>query len=128
MTYRAPRPRSRLHRLHHRSLRRRVSYHPPPDPRLTKAKGIATAWTRIRRLIWSWWPWALLSVYYIDRRNWWAALGIALWSGVCSLSTPAEFPPQYGLDHGLAVDDPEFLNSMAGAAGVPLVRATRWSC
>ena len=96
------------------TVRRRIA-------RLTKAKGIATAWTRIRRLIWSWWPWALLSVYYIDQRNWWAAFGIAMWSAVCSLSTPAEFPPQYGLDHGLTVDDPEFLNTMAGAAGVPFV-------
>ena len=24
-----------------------------------------------------------------------------VWAGVCSLSTPAEFPPQYGLDHDL---------------------------
>ena len=63
----------------------------------------------------------MLSVYYIDHRNWWAAFGIALWSGVCSLSTPAEFPPQYGLDHNLTVGDPEFVNTMAGAAGVPFV-------
>ena len=33
----------------------------------------------------------------------------------------SEFPPQYGLDHGLTVDDPEFLNTMAGAAGVPFL-------
>ena len=118
MTYRAPRPRSRPHLLRQQPLRRRTSYRPPPDPRHTKPKGIATAWTRIRRLLWSWWPWALLSVYYLDRHNWWAAFGIGLWAGVCSLSTPAEFPPQYGLDHGLTVSDPEFLNSMAGAAGV----------
>ena len=45
-----------------------------PDPRLTQPKGIATAWTRVRRLIWSWWPWAILCIYYIDQRNWWAAL------------------------------------------------------
>ncbi len=73
----------------------------------------------MRRLLWSWWPWALLCVYFIDQRNWWAALGVAAWSGVCSLSTPVEFPPQYGLDHGLSVGDPEFLDTMAGAAGVP---------
>lgn len=63
----------------------------------------------------------MLSVYYIDQRNWWAAFGIGLWSGVCSLSTPVEFPPQYGLDHNLTVGDPEFINTMAGAAGVPFV-------
>lgn len=79
---------------------------------------MATAWTHIRRLLWSWWPWALLCVYFIDQRNWWAAFGVGFWSGVCSLSTHVEFPPQYGLDHGLTVGDPEFLNTMAGAAGV----------
>ena len=60
-------------------------------------------------------------MYFIDQRNWWAAFGVAIWSGVCSLSTPVEFPPQYGLDHGLTVGDPEFLNTMAGAAGVPFL-------
>ena len=82
---------------------------------------MSTAWTRVRRLLWSWWPWALLSVYFFDQHNWWAAVGIGLWAGVCSLSTPIEFPPQYGLDHGLTVEDPEFLNTMAGAAGVAFV-------
>lgn len=98
-----------------------MSYRPPADPRHAKAKGIATAWTRIRRLLWSWWPWALLSLYYMERRNWWAAFGIGLWSGVCSLSRPVEFPLQYGLDHHLTVGDPEFINTMSGAAGVPFV-------
>jgi cardiolipin synthase len=82
---------------------------------------VATLWTHIRRLLWSWWPWALLCVYFIDQRNWWAAFGIGMWAGVCSLSTPVEFPPQYGLDHSLTVNDPEFLNTMAGAAGVPFL-------
>lgn len=120
---RNPRPRSRHHPylLHRQPLRPRPSYRPPRDPRLTKPKGVATLWTHVRRLLWSWWPWALLAVYYIDQRNWWAAFGIGLWSGVCSLSTPFEFPPQYGLDHNLTVADPEFINTMAGAAGVPFV-------
>jgi cardiolipin synthase A/B len=107
--------------LRPRQLRRRASYRPPPDPRHTRPKGVATAWTRVRRLLWSWWPWALLCVYFIDQRNWWAALGVGAWAAVCSLSTPAEFPPQYGLDHGLTVADPEFINTMAGAAGVPFI-------
>jgi cardiolipin synthase len=55
----------------------------------------------------------------MDGRNWWAALGAAAWSAVCSLSTPVEFPPQYGLDHDIEVGSDEFLHTMAGAAGVP---------
>ena len=118
MSRRPPKPRSHPYLLRQPPLRRRRSYRPPPDPRYTKPKGRATAWTRIRHLLWSWWPWALLCVYFIDRGNWWAAFGTAVWSGICSLSTPIEYPPQYGLDHGLGVGDPEFLNTMAGAAGV----------
>ena len=88
---------------------------------MTRPKGIATAWTRVRRLIWSWWPWAILCVYFIDQREWWWALGVGIWAGVCSLSTPQEFPPQYGLDHGIDVASPDFLDSMAGATGVPFL-------
>jgi len=114
-------PRSRPNPLSAQPLRRRPSYRPPPDARYQKPKGIATMWTRVRHLLWSWWLWAGLAVYLLTQRNWWAATGIALWSGVCSLSFPAEFPPQYGLDHNLSVTDPEFCETMAGAAGVPFV-------
>ena len=82
---------------------------------------MATAWTRVRRLIWSWWPWAILCVYFIDQREWWWALGIGVWAGICSLSTPQEFPPQYGLDHGIDVGAQDFLDTMAGATGVPFL-------
>jgi cardiolipin synthase len=116
-----PRPRSHPGLWNQRPHRRRHSYRPAPDPRLTRPKGIATAWTRIRRLIWSWWPWAILCVYFIDQREWWWALGVGLWSGVCSLSTPQEFPPQYGLDHGIDVANQDFLDTMAGATGVPFL-------
>ena len=112
-------PRSHPGFFNQRPHRRRRSYRPEPDPRLTKPKGIATAWTRVRRLIWSWWPWAILCIYFIDQREWWWALGVGIWSGVCSLSTPQEFPPQYGLDHGLEVGSTDFLETMAGAAAIP---------
>jgi hypothetical protein len=97
------RPRSTPPLLHSRPYARRHSYRPPADPRRTKAKGIATLWTRVRRLLWSWWLWALLVVYLIEQREWWWAVGIAVWSLICSLSTPIEFPPQYGLDLDLEV-------------------------
>ena len=117
----SPRPRSHPGLWNQRPHRRRHSYRPAPDPRLARPKGIATAWTRVRRLIWSWWPWAILCVYFIDQREWWWALGIGIWSGMCSLSTPQEFPPQYGLDHGIDVGSNEFLDTMAGATGVPFL-------
>jgi cardiolipin synthase len=108
--------------LRSRPYSRRRSYRPPPDPRLSRPKGIATLWTRVRRLLWSWWLWSLLVVYLIDQREWWWALGIAVWALICSVSTPIEFPPQYGLDHDLEVGSPEFLDTMAGAAGIAFSR------
>lgn len=122
---RQPRPRSHPGLLRQRPHLRRHSYRRAPDPRTTRPKGIATLWTRVRRLIWSWWPWALYCIYLIDQRNWWAALGVGLWAAVCSLSTPAEFPPQYGLDHGLDVGSREFIDTMAGAAGVPFAHGNQ---
>ncbi len=118
MTRRPPHPRSHPGLWNQRPHRRRRSYQPAPDARLTRPKGIATAWTRVRRLIWSWWPWAILCIYYIDQHAWWWALGTGLWSGVCSLSTPQESPPQYGLDHGIEVGSQDFLDTMAGSADI----------
>jgi cardiolipin synthase len=61
----------------------------------------------------------LIAVYFVSEHKWWWALGLGVWSAVCSVSRPGEFPPQYGLDHGLKVGSAEFLDSMAGAAGIP---------
>jgi cardiolipin synthase len=119
VTRRAPRSNPRL--INSRPRSRRASYRPPNDARLTKPKGIATAWTRVRRLLWSWWLWALLAIYLFDQQQWWGAFGVAVWSGICSLSTPIEYPPQYGLDHQLEVGSREFIDTMAGAAGIPFV-------
>lgn len=119
MTRRAPRSSPRL--ITSRPRTRRSSYRPPPDARLTEAKGIATAWTRVRRLLWSWWLWALLAIYLFDQQQWVGALGVAMWSAICSLSTRVEFPPQYGLDHQPEVGSLEFIDTLAGAAGIPFV-------
>lgn len=121
MTGRPPHTRRHPGILRQRPYFRRRSYHPPPDPRYSKPKGIATAWTRVRRVVWSWWPWALLAVYLIDQRNWWGALAASLGSGFCALATPGEFPPHYGLDHDIDVGSPEFIHTVAGAAGIPIV-------
>ena len=58
-------------------------------------------------------------MYYVSQDAWWWAFGTGMWAAVCSLTTLVELPPQYGLDHGLKVGSPDFLNTMVGAAGVP---------
>lgn len=119
MSVSTPSPRSQPSPFRHRPRTARSSYRPAPDPRTTKPKGISTAWTRVRRLIWSWYPWAALAVYLVYLHDWPWAVAVGLWSAICSLSTPMESPPQFGLDHGLAVGSQEFLDTMVGAAGVP---------
>lgn len=118
MSLSKPSPRSKPSPLRHRPRTARRSYKPAPDPRTTKPKGLSTAWTRVRRVIWAWPPWAVLTVYLITIGEWWWALGAGAWSALSSLSTPVEFPPQFGLDHGLTVGSTEFVNTVVGAVGV----------
>jgi len=120
-----PSPRSKPSPFRHRPQTARRSYKPAPDPRTTKPKGLSTAWTRVRRVIWSWPPWAAVCVYFVAQGAWWSAGLAGAWAGICSLSTPVEFPPQYGFDHGLTVGSGDFLNTMVGAAGVPLEPGNR---
>jgi cardiolipin synthase len=41
------------------------------------------------------------------------------------VATPMEFPPQYGLEHEFSVDSDEFLTTITGASGVPLLVCNR---
>lgn len=79
----------------------------------------------MRRLFWSWWPWALLSVWaYTAGETGWGigAMAMALFS---YLSAPFETQPRYGLDHEMAVESDEFLTSISGATGAPFIPGNR---
>ncbi len=82
-------------------------------------------WTRARRLLWSWWPWAVAFLYAMVHDKWGWAIGMGAMGLVSYLIAPAEFPPRYGLDHEFAVEDDEFLPTMAGATGVPFAPGNR---
>ena len=91
------------------------------DPRTLPAKGPVNLGLRARRLFWSWWPWAALAVWLaLDARSWWAAPA-ALMAFISHLITPREEPPRFGLDHEFAASSDEFVATMAGATGVPLI-------
>lgn len=89
-----------------------------PDPLLRQPKGVLPFWTRMRRLLWSWWPWAAACLWALINDKWGWAWGTGAMAFVSYLIAPAEAAPQYGLDHEFAVDDEEFLPTMAGATGV----------
>jgi cardiolipin synthase len=108
----------------HRTARR-WRFRLAPDPLLRKPKGVLPFWSRMRRLFWAWWPWALACLYALVNDKWGWAWGTGAMAVVCYLITPVESPPQYGLDHEFSIDDEEFLPTMAGATGVPFMPGNR---
>jgi cardiolipin synthase len=81
-----------------------------------------TFWSRGRRLLWSWWPWAIVSIWAIGGARWGWAIGAAAMSMISYLIAPAAAPPRYGLDHEFSVDSPEFVGTLAGASGSPFFK------
>jgi cardiolipin synthase len=84
-----------------------------------RRKGRRSLTTRLRRLFWSWWPWALASVLAVVDDRWGWACAAGLFAFVCYLVAPTESAPAYGLDHELAVESDSFLATLAGATGAP---------
>ena len=122
---RAPRPRSQPLGWRRPSLRRRRRRPLTIDPLKRAPKGLASFWTRGRKLLWSWWPWLLVCLYAIAERKWGWAWGTGAMATVSYLIAPVESPPRYGLDHEFGVDSPEFLPTIAGAVGIPFTSGNR---
>ena len=80
-----------------------------------------TFWTRARRLLWSWWPWALVSIWAIGSAEWGWAIGGGAMALVSYLMAPPAPPPRFGLDHEFSIDSPEFIGTVAGASGSPFL-------
>ena len=80
---------------------------------------------RIRTVLWSWWLWAIASIGSALLDHWGWALGLALLAFVCYLLAPTEFPPSYGLKHEFDVESDRFIDTVAGATGVPFVGGNR---
>lgn len=115
-----PKPRSRPRRS--RGRRTRASWrHKAADPLSRAPKGVLTFWTRARRLLWSWWPWAIVSIWGIGQAKWGWAFGAGAMAVVSYLIAPPSAPPRYGLDHEFSIDSPEFVGTVAGASGSPFL-------
>ncbi len=118
-------PKSQRLRWRPRPVPKYWRYRLGPDPLKRRPKGVLPFWTRARRLLWSWWPWALAFIYNMAHDKWWWAFGTGLMGLISYLIAPEEFPPRYGLDHEFAVTDEEFLPTMAGTTGVPFAAGNR---
>ena len=100
-----------------RALRQRRA----TDPRHRPPKGLPAFWTRVRRFLWSWWPWSLASVWaFANSENGWG-IGTMATALFTYLAAPVETPPRFGLDHEMEVESEEFLTTIAGATGMPFV-------
>ncbi|HET9268876.1 MAG TPA: phospholipase D-like domain-containing protein [Vicinamibacterales bacterium] len=100
---------------------RRGYRRPSVEPRSRLPKGVLTFWTRARRLLWSWWPWALVSIWAIGDAEWGWAIGGGAMALVSYLLAPPAPPPRFGLDHEFSIDSPEFVGTVAGASGSPFL-------
>ena len=104
-------------RWHNRRVAKRWRYRLAPDPRTRPARGLPRLWMRIRRVVWSWWPWSIAFLVAMVYDRWYWAIGTGLMAIVSYLIAPKEESPKYGLDHAFAIADEEFLPTMAGATG-----------
>jgi len=100
---------------------RRLYYRLRPDPLLRPPKGRPALWSRLRRLIWSWWLWAFAGVWMAAGGRWIAAAVLGVVAVLMHLTAPREKPPSYGLDHEFGVESEEFLYSIVGATGVSFI-------
>jgi cardiolipin synthase len=119
------RPRSEPRRWRQRNVPRRWRYKLAPNPLDQRPKGVPGIWGRGRRLLWSWWPWAIVAVWTAAIHEWGWAAGTGAMAFVSYLIAPRERPPRYGLDHQFGVETEEFLSSMVGATGVPFVEGNK---
>jgi cardiolipin synthase A/B len=76
---------------------------------------------RVRRILWSWVLWAALAALAAAAGDWPWAVGLASIAVVTYLLAPMEWPPTYGLEHELAVEEPAFISSVVGTTGMPFL-------
>jgi hypothetical protein len=62
-----------------------------------------------------------MSVWGVAEGRWGWAIGAGAMAMVSFLIAPDAFPPRFGLDHEFSIESNEFLDTIAGASGVPFV-------
>ncbi|HEY2383997.1 MAG TPA: phospholipase D-like domain-containing protein [Terriglobia bacterium] len=80
-----------------------------------------------RKLFWSWWLWVVAAVMVEAAQHGNAAAALAGVGFFFYLVAPREHVPHYGLDSKYPIDSDEFLASVTGATGVPLIPGNKVS-
>lgn len=113
-TFRSATRPSRFKRGVQRKWRRRLE---PPVTRARRPVGVQSVWASVRRLIWSWRPWALLFLAALITDEWFWAWVTGLLAAFTYIVAPAERAPVFGLNHEMGIKSDDFLNSLVGLTG-----------
>jgi cardiolipin synthase len=102
-----------------REWRHRLEPHVPrPRRRRRIVRGIMA---RVRG--WLWWPlpWTVACTWALATDNWWWAAGTGAMAAVSQAIALRDPGLAFAVDHQMPVDSAEFLDSMEGSTGVPLL-------
>lgn len=84
-------------------------------------------WAVARRIIWSRRLWFLLFVLALIMDEWVWAGAAGLLALFTYIAAPAERAPVFGLDHEMGIESDDFLNTLIGLTGTPLLPGNRLS-
>ena len=105
----------------HPFRQRRVPRRWVAPQRMRRERGRPWLGTRIRRILWLWQPWALLTGGFLIADRYWWATGMLALAFATYLLRPAERRPVLGLDHIDPAGSQAFLDTMAGLTGAGFV-------
>ena len=91
----------------------------------SRPKGRLSFWGYCRRLLWSWLFWTSIAIAAAYTSHWGTALYTLVGAIFTYLVTPPTVSPTYGLDTTTPVQSEEFLATITGATGVPLIPGNR---
>jgi cardiolipin synthase len=90
-------------------------------------KGMISVWTRLRRWIWFWVPWAVWTLWLFAHDHWWWSAVTGFVAMFMFLASPTEAPPHYGLDHDRALTSDEIIETIAGTTGALFLKGNKLS-
>jgi cardiolipin synthase A/B len=119
----ARRPRTQPRRFRQGGVPRewRHRLEPVIDRPRRRRRIVRGALARIRG--WLWWPmpWAIACTWALATDGWWWALGTGAMAAVSQAIALRDPGLAFAVDHQMPVESQEFLDSMEGSTGVPLV-------
>lgn len=119
----ARRPRTQPRRFRQRRVPRewRHRLEPQVARRTHRRRIVRGLLARIRG--WLWWslPWSIACTWALATDHWWWALGTGLMAAVSHAIALRDPGLAFAVDHQMAIDSAEFLDSMEGSTGVPML-------